>query len=418
MTQSPFEPSRAEPSREPNRELSGSNNGEPDREPALSSERSATEVRPEAAGPTRPLTFDEVVAVLVAFLSLGSVLLWGLTRGGITLVSDSPVSADTAAVTPQSTQGSSDVFGLGREDADSAEDANAAAPSAGGDRTNTEANTEANTEELSAVEAARRNLASQAEASRDRTVSQGIGDRVRTGVAGAAAGIAGVTTLPERAPAAAVADSTTVPLSAAATATPKDSIRFDDVPDNYWAKPYIDALSSRDLISGFEDGDFKPDQFVTRAQIANIVSRTFDLTSDKENLAFSDVAGDYWARESIGQVVQGGFMTGFPNNTFNPNAPVTRTQALTTLVTGLNIQPPTNAQAALSRYTDAAKVPTWATGKVAAATAGNLVVNYPNLQQLNPDQPTTRAELSAMIYQALAKEGIVEPIDSEYVVKP
>ncbi|MEL7052124.1 MAG: S-layer protein, partial [Cyanobacteria bacterium J06588_5] len=64
------------------------------------------------------------------------------------------------------------------------------------------------------------------------------------------------------------------------------------------------------------------------------------------------------------------------------------------------------------------QVPNWANEKVAAATAGSLVVNHPNVAELNPEEPTTRAELSAMIYQALVREGIVDPIESEYVVKP
>jgi hypothetical protein len=111
-------------------------------------------------------------------------------------------------------------------------------------------------------------------------------------------------------------------------------------------------------------------------------------------------------------------MTGFPNDTFQPNLPVTRTQALTTLVTGLGIETPQNIQAALSRYTDANAIPQWANEKMAAATAGSLVVNYPDPAQLKPSEPTTRAELSALIYQALVREGVVEPIESEYVIKP
>jgi hypothetical protein len=392
---------------------------EPPNEPTLPSEQPAPEDRPAAGAlsPSRALTFDEMIALFVAFLSLGSVLFWGMTRGGMTLFSDVPENANAAIATPQDSKSEarSFAFGLGQGAAENAEDASAAAPAEN-------AEPQAADKKTTAVEAARRDLAAQAEM--NRSPSRNLGAAIRTGVVGATAGITGgATTATESATATetlppVAADSSAIPLSAAATATPKDSIRFDDVPDNYWAKPYIDALSSRDLISGFEDGDFKPDQSVTRAQIANIVSRTFDLTTDKKSLQFSDVEGSYWARESIDEVVKGGFMTGFPNNTFSPNAPVTRAQALTTLVTGLGLQPPTNKQAALSRYTDATKIPTWATDKVAAATAGSLVVNYPNLQQLNPNQPTTRAELSAMIYQALAQEGVVEPVASEYVVKP
>ncbi len=402
MTQSPFEPPN-----EPN--LPTSSDDRPD-------ERLAS------AGPSRPLTFDEVVALFVAFLSLGSVMLWGLTRGGLNAFTGPLIGTGTAVESPQASNGIIKPFSFGlNSDAEAESGVTPPAPlnpPGGADGTNSSDGTPINKGD--AVGSAPNNTIVQTERPRN------ILDDIQAGMAGAAAGITGVAATPGSATEApapqtlppVAADSAAVPLSEAATATPKDAIVFEDVPDNYWAKPYIDALSSRELISGYQDGTFKPDQPVTRSQIANIVSRTFDLTADKETLEFSDVSSDYWARESIGEVVKGGFMTGFPNNTFAPNAPVTRVQSLTTLVTGLGIKPPTNVQTSLDRYADANAIPKWATEKVAAATAGGLVVNYPTLQQLNPNQPTTRAELSALIYQALAKEGVVEPIESQYVVKP
>lgn len=244
----------------------------------------------------------------------------------------------------------------------------------------------------------------------------------RAGAAGTAAGVAGVAATSGEAEALPETEAnkviSPVVVSKEASAPTQEAIGFSDVPATYWAKPYIDSLSSRGLIAGFDNGTFRPDEPVTRAQVANIVSKTFDLTADKKNLEFSDVDSKYWARESIDEVVKGGFMAGFPGGVFKPNEPVTRAQALTTLVTGLGIAPPTNVQPTLSRYTDAATIPKWATDKVAAATAGSLVVNYPKLDQIKANQSTTRAELSAIIYQALAREGVVEPVESEYVVKP
>lgn len=378
------------------------------------------EVRASAAsgpstGPSRPLAFDEMVALLIAFLSLGTVLFWGLTRSGTTLFQDSLTATSSTLVSPDA-------------DSTTLEDSTASSALRSSQRLRSRsanADTPLSAREQLAMQAAARREANQ-------SPQRSLWDSMRGGVAGAA-GIAGVTALTDGAaatspdavttpPTAAAPANSSVPssvaLSEAATAPPKAARSFDDVPDNYWAKPYIDALSSREIISGFQDGNYKPDMPVTRAQIATIVAKTFDLTADKENLAFSDVKNDYWARESIEEAVRGGFMTGFPNNTFDPNAPVTRAQALTTLVTGLNAEPPSNIQAALSRYTDANAIPQWATEKVAAATASSFVVNYPDIDQLDPTTPTTRAELAAMIYQALVKEGAVEPIESKYVVKP
>lgn len=325
----------------------------------------------------RPLEFDEMVALFVAFLSLGGVLLWGLTRSNLPLFSDSDTPI-APIVIPEEAE----------IDADIAPDTRL---------------TDRNLSGISAQE----ELAARAAIRRER-----LSRRSRLPVEAAGAGAVGAAT------AGVVATPDSVAAEEVERPVASEAIAFTDVPDGYWAEPYIDALSSRGLISGFDDGTFRPDQPVTRAQTAHIVSRTFDLTADQASLEFTDVESGYWARESIGEVVRGGFMTGFPDDTFGPNLPVTRTQALTTLVTGLGIESPPDAQAVISGYTDADAIPQWANEKIAAATNSSLVVNYPNASQLNPAEPTTRAELSAMIYQALVREGAVEPVESEYVVNP
>ncbi len=367
-----------------------------------------TNSTPTPTGTSRPLGFDEMVAVLIAFLSLGSVVVWGLTRGNMSIFSDldlsSPVASAPEAITP-----------LDELEPDTAAARLRANAPAIAPRERSTDDDDVDFDNMTA----REELIARAAVRRERA------QRSPLNAVGAGAAAAGVAATPDSAVATEAgveqqASEVIPPVTAseAASAEPQEAIVFNDVPEGYWAEPYIDALSSRGLISGYDDGTFRPDQPVTRAQTANIVSRTFDLTADKESLEFSDVEADYWARESIGEVVRGGFMTGFPNDTFQPNLPVTRTQALTTLVTGLGIETPQNIQAALSRYTDANAIPQWANEKMAAATAGSLVVNYPDPAQLKPSEPTTRAELSALIYQALVREGVVEPIESEYVIKP
>ena len=355
---------------------------------------------PPAAGPSSPLGFDEMVAVLVAFLALGSVLFWGLTRGGADSLFAEPLALNSPTAAER-------MPALSDEAEDAVRSAENVRPSARAEL---------------AEQAARR----QRQPVLSRPVETVEQRELRPGVAGTAAGVAGVAATASGVDAASAPDTDRpadevipeVTPSKAATAAPTEAVEFRDVPDNYWAKPYIDGLSSRGLISGFSDGNFMPDEQVTRAQIARVVSNTFNITANKENLDFKDVTADYWAREPIGEVVKGGFMTGFPDNTFKPEDPVTHAQAYTTLVTGLGIEPPDEVQPTLDRYTDKGTIPNWAMAKVAAATAGGLVVNHPELAQINGGQPTTRAELSAMIYQALVEEGIVEPVESDYEVKP
>lgn len=362
--------------------------------------------------PLKPLTSDEKVALFVAFLSLGSILFWSLTQGDINLFGNNSTPLAASSALTESAPVADDIID----------------------------NLEIGSDEISgesvvtASDAAEAELSRKTAAKHERLAARkSVLEDVRGSAVGAAAGVTGAAMATDRVlanepdvaetdaddtPESTVPDTGAIISSEAATAEPKEALNFQDVPNDHWAKTYIDALSSRGLISGYENGTFRPEEPVTRSQVAEVVSKTFDLTADKENLEFSDVESDYWAKESIGEVVRGGFMTGFPDDTFKPNIPVTRAQALTTLVTGLGVEPPTDTQAALERYADASEIPSWATEKIAAATAGSFVVNYPNISELNPAEPTTRAELSAMIYQALVREGIVEPVETEYVVKP
>ena len=70
----------------------------------------------------------------------------------------------------------------------------------------------------------------------------------------------------------------------------------------------------------------------------------------------------------------------------------------------------------LEYYQDANQIPNYAQSSIAAATEQQLVVNYPDLTRLNPDQPATRAEVAAFIYQALYSQGQASVIPSPYIV--
>ncbi|MHC5829540.1 MAG: S-layer homology domain-containing protein, partial [Nostoc sp.] len=100
--------------------------------------------------------------------------------------------------------------------------------------------------------------------------------------------------------------------------------------------------------------------------------------------------------------------------TFKPQQQIPRVQALVSLANGLGLT--TNNQNVLNFYTDAAQIPNYAIAPVAAATARQLVINYPTAKQLNPNRQATRAEVAAFVYQALVNAGRAQPIPSSYLV--
>lgn len=190
---------------------------------------------------------------------------------------------------------------------------------------------------------------------------------------------------------------------------------FSDVQGN-WAQAYIEALAKRNVISGFPGGVFLPNDRVTRVQYAAIISRAFAPAPRRSPREFTDVNAAFWGYPFIQTAVQGGFMSGYPEGDFRPDQPIPRVQVLVALASGLNYG--NGSPSLLTRYQDANGIPFWAKGYVAAATQRQVVVNYPTLAQLNPNREATRAEVAAIVYQALVNAGKADPIISPFVVTP
>ncbi|MEL6221133.1 MAG: S-layer homology domain-containing protein [Cyanobacteria bacterium J06627_8] len=198
----------------------------------------------------------------------------------------------------------------------------------------------------------------------------------------------------------------------------QEAIAFSDVSDTFWAKPFIDSLSERGIISGFEDNRFDPEGDINRAQFAASIQAAFGDESLADAVQYTDVTSDYWANDSIQKASDIGFMSGYPEGDFRPENQVTRLEVLVALVTGLGLATPDDPESFLQAYQDRAEISEWAIEKIAAATEAGLVVNHPTIEILRPSDPATRAEASAMIYQALRSQNRVPAVNSVYIVSP
>lgn len=100
---------------------------------------------------------------------------------------------------------------------------------------------------------------------------------------------------------------------------------FTDVSADTWCYDAVSALSSMGIIQGYQDGTFRPNQPITRAQFAAIVTR-FAGAGVPEAQTFTDVPTDYWAYDAISAASGLGWITGYDDGTFRPDATVTRAQ--------------------------------------------------------------------------------------------
>ncbi len=100
---------------------------------------------------------------------------------------------------------------------------------------------------------------------------------------------------------------------------------FPDVPAGAWFKDVVESLSAAGLIGGYPDGSFGPQNAISRALFVSIFARCFE--PKEAELPFVDVEG-HWAREALGTAVSYGWLTGYPDGTVRPDAPITRAEAI------------------------------------------------------------------------------------------
>lgn len=115
---------------------------------------------------------------------------------------------------------------------------------------------------------------------------------------------------------------------------------FPDVPPDYWARPFIQSLAEKGIITGYPDGTFRPRQAVDRDEFAAMIRQAFNrarIRNIPSGSTFSDVPQGYWAAPPIQEAYETGFMNDFPGNEFRPKQPLTKAQALIVLMRGLNM---------------------------------------------------------------------------------
>ncbi len=190
---------------------------------------------------------------------------------------------------------------------------------------------------------------------------------------------------------------------------------FSDVPSSFWASQYIQRLAAQEIITGYPNGKFRPNNPITRAEFAALLSKAFSQSQVRDFQGFSDILKLYWGFDAIREANTTGFMSGYPDGRFRPDDNIRRGEVLVSIVSGLNYTPQNVTAETVNIYQDADEISAWMLEKIAASTERQIVVNYPDVQELNLDQEATRAEVAAMIYQALANVGEVPQISSDYV---
>ena len=116
-----------------------------------------------------------------------------------------------------------------------------------------------------------------------------------------------------------------------------DQNTFTDVSADAWYNVAVSTMSDMDIVFGRTDYQFDPDAYITRAEFAAIAAR-FDSGSYSGDDLFTDIEG-HWAADQISRAAEKGWITGYPDGTFGPNRYITRAEAVTMINRVLNRMP-------------------------------------------------------------------------------
>lgn len=186
---------------------------------------------------------------------------------------------------------------------------------------------------------------------------------------------------------------------------PAPAVQLTDISE-HWAKDAILRAVELGFVTGYEDGTFRPQGQVTRAEFVTMLMRALaqaDLAAGAGGeIDFADSASiPAWARSFVMQAVEAGIVTGYDDNTFRPKQRISRAEIAAMAVRAVSLQP--DPDAALT-FADADSAPKWSRGYIAAAAEAGLMKGRGG-NSFAPNDFTTRAEAVVLILALLDYEN-------------
>lgn len=177
---------------------------------------------------------------------------------------------------------------------------------------------------------------------------------------------------------------------------------FRDVPSTYWAAQSIATMTQQNLISGYSDGTFRPDKPLTREEAASLFSKLINEPSTVMiSSTFSDITSDRWSALAIEAVARKNIISGYGDNTYRPEQFMSRQEFAVVAdnylhYLGYETQDPTILDNIA--YSDQKFVASWAQDAVRELASLHFL-HYNPRNLFNPEKYITRAEATEITYR-------------------
>lgn len=170
--------------------------------------------------------------------------------------------------------------------------------------------------------------------------------------------------------------------------------QWNDVTEDNWADGPVQYLYSKGIVGGYSDGNFRPNDIVTRAQFAKMLVGAMEWqVQTPATPTFSDVTADFWGYSFIETAYAHGVITGYSDGTFRPGAPVTRAQVAKMVF--IARQWTLDAGADLATFNDV-HAGDWYYTYAMAAGSSEIMSGYEDLT-FRPNAPATRGQVAKIL---------------------
>ena len=167
--------------------------------------------------------------------------------------------------------------------------------------------------------------------------------------------------------------------------------------NGHWAQSKIKNMVGQGILSGYPDNTFKPDNKVTRAEFITMVNRAFDFTA-RATTNYSDVKPGHWYAEEIARAKAAGYISGYEDGTMRPNNPISRQEVAVITSKILKLDSSTSLEQ-VNRFSDSNEIAAWSRNAVAAMVKVGCMSGYPD-GTFKAAYPMTRAEACVILYNA------------------
>lgn len=181
----------------------------------------------------------------------------------------------------------------------------------------------------------------------------------------------------------------------------ESNLTFVDIKD-HWSKKYVESMAAKNVINGYDDGTFRPNNEITRAEFAKMIVNALELDLVKYNGIFNDVKASDWYADYVATLVKAGLAKGYGDGSFKPNNKITRVEMAVILGNVLDMEIKSNEiDSILGKFEDLITLADWAKLGVAKVIKDEIMIGTGS--RFNPGGTATRAEVSTAIYRLYNK---------------